>query len=96
MIANVLHHESSRRHQPFVAVSSASLSLDDRLHELEANLIAWALKVTGGNKSKAADLLQIKRSTLGDRIARSGLSASPPLDPPPPVHRLRLFTSESV
>ena len=60
----------------------ASLSLDDRLHELEANLISWALKVSGGNKSKAAELLQIKRSTLGDRIARSGVSGGPPLNAP--------------
>jgi DNA-binding NtrC family response regulator len=49
------------------------ISLDDRLREVEANLIAWALKVSGGNKSRAAELLQIKRSTLGDRINRCGL-----------------------
>ena len=49
------------------------ISLDDRLKEVEANLISWALKATGGNKSKAAELLQIKRSTLGDRINRCGL-----------------------
>jgi DNA-binding NtrC family response regulator len=49
------------------------ISLDDRLREVEANLIAWALKASGGNKSKAAELLQIKRSTLGDRINRCGL-----------------------
>ena len=48
-------------------------SLDDRLRELESNLILWALKVSNGNKSKAAELLQIKRSTLGDRINRCGL-----------------------
>jgi DNA-binding NtrC family response regulator len=29
--------------------------------------------VAGGNKSKAAELLQIKRSTLGDRIKKLGL-----------------------
>jgi DNA-binding NtrC family response regulator len=52
------------------------ISLDDRLHEVEANLIGWALKVCGGNKSKAAELLQIKRSTLGDRINRCGLGRS--------------------
>ena len=50
-----------------------SISLDDRLKEVEANLIGWALKVSDGNKSKAAELLSIKRSTLGDRIARCGL-----------------------
>jgi DNA-binding NtrC family response regulator len=30
--------------------------------------------VSDGNKSKAAELLSIKRSTLGDRIARCGLA----------------------
>jgi DNA-binding NtrC family response regulator len=52
------------------------LSLDDRLRELESELIRWALQATGGNKSKAARLLSIKRSTLGDRISRCGLSAA--------------------
>jgi DNA-binding NtrC family response regulator len=59
---------------PPVSVSDAApISLDDRLREVEANLIGWALKVSGGNKSRAAELLQIKRSTLGDRINRCGL-----------------------
>lgn len=49
------------------------VSLDDRLHDVEANLITSALRASGGNKSKAAELLQIKRSTLGDRIRRLGL-----------------------
>ena len=51
-----------------------SVSLDDRLKEVETNLIAWALRVADGNKSKAAELLNIKRSTLGDRIARCGIA----------------------
>ena len=55
------------------ASDAAPISLDDRLREVEANLIGWALKVSGGNKSRAAELLQIKRSTLGDRINRCGL-----------------------
>jgi len=49
------------------------ISLDDRLRAVEANLISWALTMTSGNKSRAALLLGIKRSTLGDRIARCGL-----------------------
>jgi len=53
--------------------SSAPVALDDRLLELESNLIAWALKASNGNKSRAAELLKIKRSTLGDRIVRCGL-----------------------
>src|SRR5262245_55263216 len=57
------------------APAPVALSLDDRLLELEASLIRRALKVSGGNKSKAAELLRIKRSTLGDRIQRCGLKA---------------------
>jgi transcriptional regulator with GAF, ATPase, and Fis domain len=56
--------------------SAAPISLDDRLRELEASLISWALKASGGNKSKAAELLQVKRSTLGDRIKQCGLDRS--------------------
>ena len=60
-----------------------SISLDDRLKEVETNLIGWALRAADGNKSKAAELLNIKRSTLGDRIARCGLG--PTHDPPETV-----------
>ena len=56
-----------------VADEAKPIALDDRLRELESNLIGWALKVSHGNKSRAAELLQIKRSTLGDRINRCGL-----------------------
>lgn len=61
----------------------APISLDDRLRELEASLITWALAVSRGNKSKAARLLQVKRSTLGDRINRCGLGRRP--EPAPAV-----------
>jgi two-component system response regulator AtoC len=58
---------------PLPAQPAAPVALDERLRELESNLIRWALKVSNGNKSRAAELLQIKRSTLGDRINRCGL-----------------------
>jgi len=51
------------------------VSLDDRLREVETGLMTWALKASGGNKSKAAELLKIKRSTLGDRLRKLGLAA---------------------
>jgi DNA-binding NtrC family response regulator len=54
-------------------VEPMSISLDDRVREFEAGLIRWALDATHGNKSKAAVLLRVKRSTLGDRIKRCGL-----------------------
>jgi DNA-binding NtrC family response regulator len=53
--------------------AAARVSLDARLHEVEAHLIGWALEASHGNKSRAAELLRIKRSTLGDRIRRLGL-----------------------
>jgi transcriptional regulator with GAF, ATPase, and Fis domain len=59
---------------------STPIGLDDRIRELESNLISWALKVSKGNKSRAAELLRVKRSTLGDRIARCGLENSTAAD----------------
>ena len=59
---------------PVAAGVPTPISLDDRLMQLKQDLIGWALKVSAGNKSRAAALLNIKRSTLGDRIARCGLS----------------------
>ena len=59
--------------EPLAEAVPGALSLDDRLAEAEANLISWALRLSTGNKSKAAELLNIKRSTLGDRINRCGL-----------------------
>ena len=50
-------------------------SLDQRLQVLETQLIQTALRTAKGNKSEAAKLLQIKRSTLGDRIRKLGLDA---------------------
>jgi DNA-binding NtrC family response regulator len=46
------------------------ISLDARLGELERSLITWALKACDGKASRAAKLLQIKRSTLQDRMKR--------------------------
>jgi transcriptional regulator with PAS, ATPase and Fis domain len=72
---SVLFHKYAEDQEPVVETHShpSTISLDDRLREVESNLISWALKVSGGNKSKAAELLNIKRSTLGDRIKKLGL-----------------------
>ncbi len=53
--------------------SYSELPLDERLRRIEAEIIGAVLVETGGNKSKAAVRLGIKRSTLGDRIQRCGL-----------------------
>ena len=50
---------------------STPLSLDARLRGVERNLIEWALRASGGNMTRAAELLQVKRTTLQDRMNRS-------------------------
>jgi DNA-binding NtrC family response regulator len=50
--------------------SPAPVSLDDRLRDVECALIRRALRESAGNKSRAADLLHIHRSTLMGRIHR--------------------------
>jgi sigma-54 specific flagellar transcriptional regulator A len=84
--ATILFHEAVSDNRPkelrSVAADAAAplpdlappeapaVSLYDRIHAVEVASIAWALRETGGNKSKAAALLNVKRSTLGDRIKK--------------------------
>jgi two-component system response regulator HydG len=51
-------------------VGQPGFSLDERLRRIESMFIQAALEQTGGRKSHAAQLLGVKRSTLGDRIQR--------------------------
>jgi transcriptional regulator with GAF, ATPase, and Fis domain len=74
--ASVLFHRAGESAEPIVETHEthpSSVSLEQRMRDVEQGLITWALKVAGGNKSKAAELLQVKRSTLGDRIRKLGL-----------------------
>ncbi len=73
--ASVLFHPQLEVAEPVIdmSVPRPAVSLDERLEEVESRLITWALKVSHGNKSRAAEVLKIKRSTLGDRIKKLGL-----------------------
>jgi transcriptional regulator with PAS, ATPase and Fis domain len=73
---SVLFHKYAEDQQPILETHAhpSAVSLDDRLKDVESNLIRWALKASNGNKSKAAELLSIKRSTLGDRIKKLELT----------------------
>jgi transcriptional regulator with GAF, ATPase, and Fis domain len=74
--ASVLFHARMSGDVPVTCDTPSAampVSLDDRLREVETRLIIWALKLSHGNKSKAAELLHVKRSTLGDRIRKLGL-----------------------
>jgi DNA-binding NtrC family response regulator len=70
--AGILFHSAPP--QTVAAPEIAEGSLDVRLQQLEAQIITAALRAAKGNKSKAAALLRIKRSTLGDRIKKLGLA----------------------
>ena len=74
--ASILFHRTpgQPRRRPASSAQPTGVSLDDRIREVETSLIGWALKASDGNKSKAAVLLKVKRSTLGDRIKKLGLS----------------------
>lgn len=50
--------------------TAAGISLEKRLQQVESRLIDWALTASHGNKSRAAELLRVKRSTLCDRIRK--------------------------
>jgi DNA-binding NtrC family response regulator len=71
------HHAVSAESAPAPRLPGSSdlssVSLDDQLRKFETDLIAWALRVTAGNKSRAAKLLKLNRSTLCDRMLRCGL-----------------------
>ncbi len=72
--ASIFFHKTARTGAPLAASGDpVGVSLDDRIREVETSLIGWALKASDGNKSKAATLLKVKRSTLGDRIRKLGL-----------------------
>lgn len=74
--ASLLFRTRQHTTEPEIAAAlsaTSTISLDDRLREVETTLIRWALDASHGNKSKAAAMLQVKRSTLGDRIRHCGL-----------------------
>jgi DNA-binding NtrC family response regulator len=77
MPASLLFGASDGTHVPVTPTDTTRqpgrVSLDARLQEVETHLISGALEASHGNKSRAAELLRIKRSTLGDRIPRLGL-----------------------
>ncbi|MDP7040298.1 MAG: sigma-54 dependent transcriptional regulator [Myxococcota bacterium] len=50
------------------------VNLKETLEQIEVKLIKQALNRSGGNKAKAAELLQLKRTTLVERLKKLGLT----------------------
>ncbi|MBI4513429.1 MAG: sigma-54-dependent Fis family transcriptional regulator [Gemmatimonadetes bacterium] len=59
--------------QPVVALSEDNLSVKKHTAELEKRLIARALEITGGNKTRAAELLELSYRALLYKIRDYGL-----------------------
>jgi DNA-binding NtrC family response regulator len=72
--AGILFHSAPGPRADAPGATPLPGSLDERLHAVESQIIRAALRTANGNKSKAAALLRIKRSTLGDRIRKLGLT----------------------
>jgi transcriptional regulator with PAS, ATPase and Fis domain len=49
------------------------IDLDKLLGEMELKAIKWALEKAGGNKTKAAELLNLKKSTFFERLKKYNL-----------------------
>ncbi|RMD96176.1 MAG: sigma-54-dependent Fis family transcriptional regulator, partial [Deltaproteobacteria bacterium] len=55
---------------PLLRLPKEGLNLKAVVSEIEKNLIEQALAITNGNKNKAAELLQMNRTTLVEKIKR--------------------------
>jgi transcriptional regulator with PAS, ATPase and Fis domain len=55
---------------PIVALPEDGLALDEFIMNVERELIQRSLERTGGNKGQAAKLLNLKRTTLVEKLKR--------------------------
>jgi DNA-binding NtrC family response regulator len=63
--------------QLLTVVPTTGLSLKDAVSEYERNMILQALELSGGVQKKAAELLQLKASTLNEMMKRLGIQWKP-------------------
>jgi two-component system response regulator PilR (NtrC family) len=66
-----------RSDQLLTIVPTTGLSLKDAVSEYERNMILQALELSGGVQKKAAELLQLKASTLNEMIKRLDIKWKP-------------------
>lgn len=60
--------------QELLETQSDKINFNQSLENFENKLILYALKVSGYNKTNAAEFLSIKRTTLIEKIKRKGLN----------------------
>lgn len=88
--------ESSRKEKsllPSLSLPVEGVDLDGLLQELENDFILQALSRTRGNKTLAAELLRVNRTTLIERMRKRGLEAPHYQILPPPWSAVRRMTT---
>jgi two-component system response regulator PilR (NtrC family) len=70
---------------PIVTIPDEGINFTSVVSELERNLILRSLEKTGGNKRRAARLLNLSRTTLIDKLQR--LQNAPGCPPAPDAER---------
>src|SRR5262249_25407673 len=53
---------------PLVAVPDEGLNFEETVRRIELQILEQALRRTGGNKTQAAGMLQLKRTTLSAKL----------------------------
>lgn len=80
---------------PPVALPIEGVDLDGLLQNLENEFILQALSRTRGNKTLAAELLRLNRTTLIERMRKRGLESPPrQVVSPPPWSSVRRMTTD--
>ena len=64
-----------------IDIPDEGVNLNTLVSELERRLILKSLYTTGGNKKKAASLLQLKRTTFVEKLKRMGLDLESESEP---------------
>ena len=82
-----------RLDQLITIVPTTGLALKDAVSEYERNMVLQALELAGGVQKKAAELLQLKPSTLNEMIKRLGISLKG--GTPAPVDEFEARVAES-
>jgi transcriptional regulator with PAS, ATPase and Fis domain len=59
---------------PYIEVPEEGINFQEVVTEIERDLIVQSLRRTNGNKKMAAKLLNLKRTTLIEKIKRIGLA----------------------
>jgi DNA-binding protein Fis len=74
--ANVLLSQLQNACDATAVSPGEGFSMYDEVRRFEAELIKWALRLTGGHQSRAARMLGINTTTLNAKITRFGLTGA--------------------